>query len=163
MKYTPRLRSGTAHRLRSGTGFSASNLASASLGRTHATAERSRGALTNHGSAPLTNRQGALTNLRGAKKEEPSPLFFSQHAAFAILWFSIRLGGRTAVRPGPRVCAKGFPLRSIEPPSAKTFNLQLSTFNLILQHNRPRIHWHALRIIDHHLIRSSTAPRAKLQ
>jgi len=55
--------------------------------------------LTNHGST------GSPTVVRQAhqpprvKKEGQSPLLFSQHAAFSIVWFSFREGGRTAVHP----------------------------------------------------------------
>ena len=56
--------------------------------------------------------------IKAQKKEEPTPLFFSQHAAFAILWFPLREGGRTAVRPCPRGCVEGKSFLSIEPPFA---------------------------------------------
>jgi hypothetical protein len=65
------------------------------------------GRLTNRGSAALTNHgsAGSPTVVRQAhqpprvKKEGQSPLLFSQHAAFSIVWFSFREGGRTAVHP----------------------------------------------------------------
>ena len=65
--------------------------------------ERSRG-VVQHAHQPWFDW---LTNLRGTKKRGHRPSSYRSLLPYQSYVFPFREGGRTAVRPGPRVCAEG--------------------------------------------------------